>query len=112
MINKKHVPCIAGSTGLVGSHLLKNLSNLYPKVISLTREEVNYSNPNIQNVIVNFDDLNINSVLKEVDHLYIALGTTRKKAGSAENFKKVDYHYCLNLAKNACNCGVKSISII
>ena len=65
MINKKHVPCIAGSTGLVGSHLLKNLSNLYPKVISLTREEVNYSNPNIQNVIVNFDDLNINSVLKE-----------------------------------------------
>ena len=80
MINKKHVPCIAGSTGLVGSHLLKNLSNLYPKVISLTREEVNYSNPNIQNVIVNFDDLNINRVLKEVDHLYIALGTTRKKA--------------------------------
>ena len=66
MINKKHVPCIAGSTGLVGSHLLKNLSNLYPKVISLTREEVNYSNPNIQNVIVNFDDLNIDNIRHKI----------------------------------------------
>jgi len=42
MINKKHIPCIAGSTGLVGSYLLKNLSKLYPKVISLTRKKVNY----------------------------------------------------------------------
>ena len=47
MINKKHIPCVAGSTGLVGSFLLKNLSNLYPKVISLTRKKVNYSADNI-----------------------------------------------------------------
>ena len=112
MINKKHVPCIAGSTGLVGSHLLKNLSNIYPRVISLTRKKVNYSKPNIRNIIVDFDDLKIESVFKDVDHLYIALGTTRKKAGSAYNFKKVDYHYCINLARIANDCGVKSISII
>ena len=112
MINKKHIPCIAGSTGLVGSFLLKNLSNLYPKVISLTRKKVNYSNPNIKNEIVDFDNLNIENILNEVDHLYIALGTTRKKAGSAENFIKVDYHYCINLARIANNCGVKSISIV
>ena len=112
MINKKHIPCIAGSTGLVGSHLLKNLSNIYPRVISLTRKKVNYSKPNIQNIIVDFDDLKIESVFKNVDHLYIALGTTRKKAGSAYNFKKVDYHYCINLARIANDCGVKSISII
>ena len=112
MVNQKHIPCIAGSTGLVGSHLLKNLSNIYPRVISLTRKKVNYSKPNIQNIIVNFDDLKIESVFKDVDHLYIALGTTRKKAGSAYNFKKVDYHYCINLARIANDCGVKSISII
>ena len=112
MVNQKHIPCIAGSTGLVGSHLLKNLSNIYPRVISLTRKKVNYSKPNIQNIIVDFDDLKIESVFKNVDHLYIALGTTRKKAGSAYNFKKVDYHYCINLARIANDCGVKSISII
>ena len=112
MVNQKHIPCIAGSTGLVGSHLLKNLSNIYPRVISLTRKKVNYSKPNIQNIIVDFDDLKIESIFKDVDHLYIALGTTRKKAGSAYNFKKVDYHYCINLARIANDCGVKSISII
>ena len=112
MVNQKHIPCIAGSTGLVGSHLLKNLSNIYPRVISLTRKKVNYSKPNIQNIIVDFDDLKIESVFNDVDHLYIALGTTRKKAGSAYNFKKVDYHYCINLARIANDCGVKSISII
>ena len=78
MINKKHIPCIAGSTGLVGSHLLKNLSNLYPKLISLTRKKVNYSNPNIKNVIVDFDNLNIENVLNEVDHLYIARNNKKK----------------------------------
>ena len=70
--------------------LLENLSKIYPKVVTLTRKKVNYSNPNIQNVVVNFDNLNIESELNGVDHLYIALGTTRKKAGSAENFTKVD----------------------
>ena len=112
MIDQKHIPCIAGSTGLVGSHLLENLSKIYPKVVTLTRKKVNYSNPNIQNVVVNFDNLNIESELNGVDHLYIALGTTRKKAGSAENFTKVDYHYCIDLARIASNCGIKSISII
>ena len=112
MVNLKHIPCIAGSTGLVGSHLLENLSNIYPRVISLTRKKVNSTKPNIQNIIVDFDDLKIESIFKDVDHLYIALGTTRKKAGSAYNFKKVDYHYCINLARIANDCGVKSISII
>jgi uncharacterized protein YbjT (DUF2867 family) len=112
MVNQKNVPCIVGSTGLVGSHLLKNLSNLYPKVITLTRKKVNYSKTNIKNIVVDFDNLNIESDLNDVDHLYIALGTTRKKAGSADNFIKVDYHYCINLARVANNCGIKSISII
>ena len=112
MVIQKNVPCIVGSTGLVGSHLLKNLSNLYPKVITLTRKKVNYSKTNIKNIVVDFDNLNIESDLNDVDHLYIALGTTRKKAGSAENFIKVDYHYCINLARVANNCGIKSISII
>ena len=46
MVNQKHVSLVLQDLQvLVGSHLLKNLSNLYPRVISLTREEVNYSNP-------------------------------------------------------------------
>ena len=112
MIDEKKIPCVAGSSGLVGSYLVENLSKLYPKVISISRRKIKFSKKNISNVIVDFDNLENDNILKEIDHLYIALGTTRKKAGSAENFEKVDYHYCINLARIANNCGVKRISIV
>ena len=44
--------------------------------------------------------------------MYIALGTTRRKAGSDEDFELVDYHYCINLARSANKMGVKRISVI
>jgi len=112
MIDKKKIPCIAGSSGLVGSFLTENLSKLYPKVISISRREIKFSKNNVSNVIVDFDNLENEDILKKIDHLYIALGTTRKKAGSAKNFEKVDYHYCLNLARIASDYGVKRISIV
>lgn len=112
MIDKKNIPCVAGSSGLVGSYLVENLSKLYPKVISISRREIKFSKNNIYNIIVDFDNLENENILKEIDHLYIALGTTRKKAGSAKKFEKVDYHYCLNLAKIASDYGVKRISIV
>jgi uncharacterized protein YbjT (DUF2867 family) len=112
MIDEKKIPCVAGSSGLVGSYLVKNLSELYSKVISISRREIKFSKHNVSNVIVDFENLENENILKEIDHLYIALGTTRKKAGSAKNFEKVDYHYCLNLARIACDCGVKRISIV
>ena len=112
MIDEKKIPCVAGSSGLVGSYLVENLSKLYPKVISISRRKIKFSKKNISNVIVDFDNLENDNILKEIDHLYIALGTTRKKAGSAKNFEKVDYHYCINLARIASDYGVKRISVV
>jgi len=112
MIDKKKITCIAGSSGLVGSFLIENLSKLYPKIVSISRREIKFSQNNIFNTIVDFDNLENENILKKIDHLYIALGTTRKKAGSAKNFEKVDYHYCINLAKIAFDNGIKRISIV
>lgn len=112
MVDKNKIPCVAGSTGLVGSHIINNLTKFYPKVISLTRKEVNYSSQKIQNIVINYDNLNNENIFQNVNHLYIALGSTRKKAGSAKNFIKVDYDYCLELANNALKNGVKRISIV
>ena len=45
--------------------------------------------------------------------IYILLWeTTIKKAGSDRNFIKVDYDYCIALARNAFESGVKRLSII
>ena len=94
MINTSKIPCVAGSTGLVGSFLIKNLSNLYPKVISITRRRFDFQYDNIENIVVNFDKIEEEPFLRKIDHLYIALGTTIKNAGSKEKFELVDYHYC------------------
>ena len=112
MRERNEIPCVAGSTGLVGSYIVNNLTELYPKVISLTREKVEYSSNKIQNIVIDYDNLKNENIFQNVNHLDIALGSTRKKAGSAKNFIKVDYDYCLELANNALKNGVKRVSII
>ena len=112
MIDQNKIPCVVGSTGLVGSHLISILSKIYPKVISITRVKKNYSSPSLKNVIIDFDDISNVDIFNKNNHLYIALGTTRKKAGSDQNFIKVDYDYCMDLANKALLSGVKRVSII
>ena len=112
MIDQNKIPCVVGSTGLVGSHLISILSKIYPKVISITRVKKNYSSPSVKNVIIDFDDISNEDIFNKNNHLYIALGTTRKKAGSDQNFIKVDYDYCMDLANKALLSGVKRVSII
>lgn len=112
MVDKNKIPCVVGSTGLVGSHLIENLSKIYPKVHSITRKKVVYNSPKIENIVIDFDNIQNEKILSSSNDLYIALGTTRKKAGSDRDFIKVDYDYCIALAKNAFESGVKRISII
>ena len=112
MINKNLVPAVAGSSGLVGSFLIKNLAKIHAEVISLSRTEIDFENTNVINQIIDFDNLEKETFLRKIDHLYISLGTTIKKAGNAKNFEKVDYHYCLDLANLAFKFGVRRLSIV
>ena len=57
MMDKNLVPAVAGSSGLVGSFLIQNLSKIHLKVISISRKEINIENTNVVNQIVNFDNL-------------------------------------------------------
>jgi uncharacterized protein YbjT (DUF2867 family) len=93
---------VAGSTGLVGKALVQQLINekLYNKIIILSRKDLNYDNNNTQVVIIpDFDNLikHKNSLI--ADDVFCCLGTTIKKAGSKENFKKIDFQYALEIAK-------------
>jgi uncharacterized protein YbjT (DUF2867 family) len=92
---------IAGASGLVGSHCLQLLlhSPRYNKVIAVGRKKLDISHPKLQQIIVDFDDLEKHRHSLTVDDVYCCLGTTIKQAGSKENFRKVDYTYVVNLAK-------------
>ena len=50
--------------------------------------------------------------LFSVDDVYCCLGTTIKKAGSKDNFRKVDFHYPLELAKIAKKNNVPQFNIV
>jgi uncharacterized protein YbjT (DUF2867 family) len=92
---------IVGATGLVGSSCLKYLleDNYYSKVIVLTRKSTQNSHPKLNEHIVDFDEIRKHDTQLIADHIFCCLGTTIKKAGTKDNFRKVDLEYPYELAK-------------
>jgi len=90
---------IAGATGLVGRELIKELieSDVYQKIIVLSRRELTISDPKLQVKIVHFDFLDEVVFSENIDECFCTLGTTQKKSGQ-EGLLKVDYEYVLKLA--------------
>ena len=104
---------VVGSTGLVGKEVINELASKGIPVRALSRIDLNSSNPYLENIKVNFDRLDeYKEHFREVNDVYICLGTTISKAGSQEAFQKVDIEYCLEIAKQALNAGVKNLSLI
>ncbi|PSR52127.1 oxidoreductase [Adhaeribacter arboris] len=91
---------IAGASGLVGSHCLDLLlqSNRYKKVISIGRKLLPMEHPKLEQKLVDFEILESYHHSLMADDIFCCLGTTIKKAGSKENFYKVDFTYVIKLA--------------
>ena len=103
---------VIGSTGLVGSLLVKELIAKNISTIAVTRRPIknnSYSNSLLE---VDFNSAIDNKKIPPCDHIYICLGSTIKKAGSQQAFRKVDFEYSLEFAKIARNMGVKKISLV
>ncbi|MBM4760925.1 oxidoreductase [Bacillus sp. B15-48] len=114
MQTKQKTALLIGATGLVGQELLKILleTSLYEKIIVLTRRKVNVQHPKLLQIVAGFDQLANHEADYSVDDVYCCLGTTIKKAGSQEEFKKVDYTYPVELAKLTKQAGATSFLII
>ena len=104
---------VVGSTGLVGEKVVNLLASKEIPVRSLCRSDISSPNPFVENIKVNFDRLDeYKENFKEVDDVYICLGTTISKAGSKEAFEKVDIEFCFETAKLALEAGAKNLSLI
>lgn len=105
---------IAGASGLVGSHLLQLLisDNSFSKVKIVTRKPLNIGIAKVSEAVVDFDSLNQFSQHFSADVVFCCLGTTIKTAGSQQNFRKVDFTYCLELAKAAKAQGAKQFILV
>ncbi|MCF2443156.1 oxidoreductase [Dyadobacter sp. CY345] len=92
---------LIGATGLVGKQVLQNLLNSedYGEVKILTRRDTGVRHQKLNEIFFNFD--NPDASLVKADDIYCCLGTTIKKAGSEESFKKVDFIYPLQIGRLA-----------
>lgn len=97
---------IAGASGLVGTNILQQLCAQKKKVIALSRRPLANLPSHASELIIDFDGLIKDGILPKCDHVFICLGTTIKIAGSQEQFRQVDFEYCLGVAKKSqCSRG-------
>lgn len=107
---------IIGGTGLVGQSLVKAVEQTshITKVVSLGRREVKLTDPKVVSVTEKESE-NWPSIVagqSNLKYAFSAFGTTRALAGSAENFKKIDYGINYSFAKAARDAGVETFVLV
>ena len=103
---------VLGATGLIGDLLTHQLigSSAYEKVKVLVRTPLNWQHPHLQEVPFDFE--RPNGLIVQADDIFCCLGTTMKKAGSKEAFRKVDYQYPMDIARLGLDNGAKQFAIV
>ncbi|KAF5386394.1 hypothetical protein D9757_006695 [Collybiopsis confluens] len=99
---------IIGATGQTGRHLLNQLlaSSHFSSVSEYGRRLTDLdSNANgkekLEQKVIDFEKLDDGMKDGKWDVVFITLGTTRRNAGSAEAFEKIDREYVVNAARAA-----------
>jgi uncharacterized protein YbjT (DUF2867 family) len=107
---------IAGATGLVGGECLRRLlaHPAWARVIALARRDIGIqpASPKLRQVLTDFTTLERERDLLVADHVFCALGTTMRKAGSRAAFREVDFEYPLRLARLARANGATHYSLV
>jgi uncharacterized protein YbjT (DUF2867 family) len=107
---------LAGATGLVGGECLRRLldTDAYEQVVVVTRRDLGDRSRHrkLRQHVVEFDRLDELRTKLRADHVFCALGTTIRRAGSQAKFREVDLEYPLRLARLAQAHGARHFSIV
>lgn len=105
---------VFGATGLVGEALLAELSvaNQVTSILSYGRRDPSHQCSKMRQVHGSFNALDVDLKDVQVDHCFIALGTTIRRAGSQQAFRDVDYRMVLDAATWAKGAGAKTIALV
>ena len=107
---------LAGATGLVGGECLRQLvmHDEYSRVTVITRRDLGAAarHSKVQQVVTDLDRLAAIRDSLRADHVFCALGTTIRKAGSQEKFRQVDQVLPLQLAQLTRAQGARHFSIV
>lgn len=106
---------VTGATGLIGKELLRQLlsDDRFERIVVFARRSTGLISSKLEeHLLVSFDDVRPYYHYMRGDVMFCALGTTIKKAGSQENFRKADYGYVLNFALAAKAMEVKHFVLV
>lgn len=94
---------VAGASGLVGGHVLRLLLEAadYERVTVLGRRELPITHRKLEQRVVGLDRLAQMPDFPRVHDVFCSLGTTIRRAGSQDAFRKVDYTGVVELARVA-----------
>ena len=116
MTTRRLTAVLAGATGLVGGECLRQLlaSPRYERVVVVTRRQLDpgLRHGKLREVVVNFAQLGDATSRLRGDHVFCALGTTIRKAGSQQRFREVDCEYPLALARLSHGNGARHFSVV
>ncbi|WP_019672667.1 NAD(P)H-binding protein [Psychrobacter lutiphocae] len=112
----KRKAIVIGATGLVGRHLVSQLSLMYDSLTIIARKQPEHISSNMQFYQLG-DFNNLQEVMSGISlstdtDAFTCLGTTLKQAGSEEDFKRIDYDYNLSFAKICHDKGVQRFFLL
>jgi uncharacterized protein YbjT (DUF2867 family) len=108
---------ILGATGLVGAECLRQFaqSREFARVVVVTRRPLPsaIALPRVETHVVDFDRLEYDAAEHfRVSHIVCALGTTIRKAGSRERFRRVDHDYPLAAGQIGLRQGARHFLLV
>jgi uncharacterized protein YbjT (DUF2867 family) len=105
---------VFGSTGFIGSHLLRDLLDGpdYAQVIAVVRKPLTLSHPKLTVLIGDLASLPALKPQLAADEIFIALGTTRKHTPDQAEYYKIDHDYPVLAAEIARANGARSVFLV
>jgi uncharacterized protein YbjT (DUF2867 family) len=105
---------VIGATGLIGKNVVNQLlqSDSYEQVTILVRKDVELKHPKLNQIRIDFNNLDQYKQYFKVNDVFSCLGSTIKQAKTKEKFRKVDYDYSLKVAEIASGAKVENFLIV
>ena len=115
-MEKRKTATILGSTGLIGSHILKLLNDddHFESIRLITRRPLSYDHPKLDIRVIDFEDESqFREAIRGTDVIFCAVGTTNKKVeGDKEAYRKVDFDIPVNAARHGAETGCEKYLLV
>lgn len=116
MSTRRLTALLAGASGLVGGECLRRLlaETAYASIVLVTRRDLGAlaKHRKVRQVVCDFARLQAIAGTLQADHVFCALGTTIRKAGSRAKFREVDFEYPNRLATVTRSQGATHFSLV